>query len=368
MQSNVAQISLQMRKLDNCRELLINLTDGGKPYLITPGSVAVFVCKNADGESFERNCTIQNSVISCLIDRGITFLPGVIDAEIRLYGPYRENLASPRFLIVVNDRVAFDVDYSVPDDEMDVIDALIDRINDGEAERKAAEISRESAEAARQQRFNTDMETYGERIAQSISSAQIADGLAQSALNSANEAVTRANVAASVAEQASNTANKASEKANEAASMTISPVVTVTTISGGHRVNITDVNGTKSFDVLDGEDGEVVGGTKIATGSYEGTGSASKTLTFDFTPRAVFVQQVVASGSLVGGSMGVFLYGCGVSLALGQVDSYMVCKTEAAWTPNTLTTIGTTTGAAEVARAIEAFNMYAQTYHYVAIG
>jgi hypothetical protein len=245
---------------------------------------------------------------------------------------------------------------------------LLNQLMGEEAKRVAAEEKRDEAEEARQQRFNTDMETYGKKIAQSISSAQIADGLAQSALNSANEAVTRANVAASVAEQASNTANKASEKANEAASMTISPVVTVTTISGGHRVNITDVNGTKSFDVLDGEDGEVVGGTKIATGSYEGTGSASKTLTFDFTPRAVFVQQVVASGSLVGGSMGVFLYGCGVSLALGQVDSYMVCKTEAAWTPNTLTTIGTTTGAAEVARAIEAFNMYAQTYHYVAIG
>lgn len=262
MQSNVAQISLQMRKLDNYRELLINLTDGGKPYLITPGSVAVFVCKNADGESFERNCTIQNSIISCLIDREITFLPGVTDGEIRLYGPYGEDLASPRFLIVVNDRVAHDDDYSIPEEELDLLDSIFA----DEAERKAAEISRESAEEARQQRFNTAMETYGEKIAQTITSAQIADGLAQSALNSANEAVTRANAAASVAEQASNTANEASEKANEAASNVVSPTVSVTSITGGHRVAVTDKNGTKTFDVMDGKS-YTYGSTDLVAGS-----------------------------------------------------------------------------------------------------
>lgn len=34
----------------------------------------------------------------------------------------------------------------------------------------------------------------------------------------------------------------------------ISPTVTVTEIDGGHKVTITDVNGTQSFDVMDGED------------------------------------------------------------------------------------------------------------------
>lgn len=255
MQSNVAQISLQMRKLDNYRELLINLTDGGKPYLITPGSVAVFVCKNADGESFERNCTIQNSIISCLIDREITFLPGVTDGEIRLYGPYGEDLASPRFLIVVNDRVAHDDDYSIPEEELDLLDSIFA----DEAERKAAEISRESAEKARQQRFNTAMETYGEKIAQTITSAQIADGLAQSALNSANDAVTRANVASSMAESAANTAE-------QAAATVVSPTVSVSAISNGHRVTITDKSGTRYFDVMDGKS-YTYGSTDLVAGS-----------------------------------------------------------------------------------------------------
>lgn len=36
----------------------------------------------------------------------------------------------------------------------------------------------------------------------------------------------------------------------------VSPTVTVTDITGGHRVAITDANGTKTFDVMDGKDGE----------------------------------------------------------------------------------------------------------------
>lgn len=35
----------------------------------------------------------------------------------------------------------------------------------------------------------------------------------------------------------------------------VSPTVSVTDITGGHRVTITDVDGTKTFDVMDGEDG-----------------------------------------------------------------------------------------------------------------
>ena len=35
-----------------------------------------------------------------------------------------------------------------------------------------------------------------------------------------------------------------------------SPIVTVTNITGGHRVSITDIEGTKTFDVMDGADGK----------------------------------------------------------------------------------------------------------------
>lgn len=46
----------------------------------------------------------------------------------------------------------------------------------------------------------------------------------------------------------------------------VSPTVKVATISGGHRVTITDVNGAKSFDVMDGEDGSGGAGGSGADG------------------------------------------------------------------------------------------------------
>ena len=36
----------------------------------------------------------------------------------------------------------------------------------------------------------------------------------------------------------------------------VSPTITVEAITGGHRVTITDVNGTQTFDVMDGQDGQ----------------------------------------------------------------------------------------------------------------
>ena len=42
-----------------------------------------------------------------------------------------------------------------------------------------------------------------------------------------------------------------------------SPVVTVTTITGGHRVTVTDSEGAHSFDVMDGEDGRSVTGVTM---------------------------------------------------------------------------------------------------------
>lgn len=50
----------------------------------------------------------------------------------------------------------------------------------------------------------------------------------------------------------------------------VSPTVTVTDISGGHRVTITDKDGAKSFDVMDGESGSG-DGTTIYVGEVEPT-------------------------------------------------------------------------------------------------
>ena len=48
----------------------------------------------------------------------------------------------------------------------------------------------------------------------------------------------------------------------------VSPIITVSDIEGGHRVTITDAKGTQSFDVMNGEDGNVENVDKLfASGS-----------------------------------------------------------------------------------------------------
>ena len=53
----------------------------------------------------------------------------------------------------------------------------------------------------------------------------------------------------------------------------VSPTIDVTDIDGGHRITITDAEGTKSFDVMDGKDGKGEKGDKGDPFTYE-----------DFTP------------------------------------------------------------------------------------
>lgn len=43
---------------------------------------------------------------------------------------------------------------------------------------------------------------------------------------------------------------------SEGGSSAVSPTISISEIDGGHSVTITDVNGSQSFDVMDGSDGE----------------------------------------------------------------------------------------------------------------
>jgi cold shock CspA family protein len=62
----------------------------------------------------------------------------------------------------------------------------------------------------------------------------------------------------------------------------VSPTVAVSAITGGHRITITDVNGSKSFNVMDGEDGDdgysptikvstITGGHRVTITDVNGT-------------------------------------------------------------------------------------------------
>lgn len=61
----------------------------------------------------------------------------------------------------------------------------------------------------------------------------------------------------------------------------VSPTITVATITGGHRITITDVNGTHTVDVLDGKDGDA--GRGIVSVQKTGTAGLVDTYTITYT-------------------------------------------------------------------------------------
>ena len=91
--------------------------------------------------------------------------------------------------------------------------------------------------------------------------------------------------------------------------------------------------------------------TRIALGTYDGTGAKSKTLTFDFTPKIVFISDSKSSSPI-----GFLLNGCSDGLVIGIADNYVVNLT---WGEN------------DVTLAIDddsnRFNTKGKTYKYCAI-
>lgn len=59
----------------------------------------------------------------------------------------------------------------------------------------------------------------------------------------------------------------------------VSPTVSIATVSGGHRVTVTDASGTRSFNVMDGSDGAAGANGKDGQDGDDGVGIASVTQT-----------------------------------------------------------------------------------------
>lgn len=79
-----------------------------------------------------------------------------------------------------------------------------------------------------------------------------------------------------------------------------SPTVEVTNITDGHKVTITDKNGTKSFDVKDGKDGTSGSGSADLSGYYTKSEVDSKLNSIEVEPtKDLLYETVVANGGAV---------------------------------------------------------------------
>lgn len=126
IQRNISQISIPVRRYDTGINLRISLTDGGSPYLIENGCLAVFYGKKADGSPIQNSCVIENNtVIRYELTEQTTAFEGIVDCEVRLYSPEGYLLTSPKFIIVVHSRAVDDDDFPLSDNERSVLDLMV---------------------------------------------------------------------------------------------------------------------------------------------------------------------------------------------------------------------------------------------------
>lgn len=135
---------------------------------------------------------------------------------------------------------------------------LVDAVH---ADATAAEQAKTDAQTAAQQ-AGASAQKAGQALSDTITAKEDALKATKDAQTAANEATTSAGSADKSAQEAAGSLQElkngiaSGEFKGEPGNDGKSPVVTVTDIENGHRVSITDKDGTKTIDVLNGKDGK----------------------------------------------------------------------------------------------------------------
>jgi hypothetical protein len=136
-------------KGDTARVFLIRLSDGGLPYIIEEGCLAMISIKRPTETSLEAFCAIlDGTTIKYDFEQNpnTAVVPGIHDCSITLYDSEEREIASSRFTMIVSDKVVNKDDYEITDEDQNLIQAILG----AEASRQDAEIGRANAEAERQ--------------------------------------------------------------------------------------------------------------------------------------------------------------------------------------------------------------------------
>lgn len=159
MHSHRSQASVATFKGDTAVRLLINLTDGGNPYVIADGCIAVISGTKADGTKLFNRCAIlNNATVQYDFTEQTTSWAGVVNCELIIYGVDGNEITAPKFIIVVEEREV-DIGDITSENERVALATLIaseeSRIeaenlrNNNEATRVEAEATRVEAELSR---------------------------------------------------------------------------------------------------------------------------------------------------------------------------------------------------------------------------
>lgn len=205
-----SQASVPVFLGDTSIQLRISLSDGVKPYMIADGCLAKISIKRPSGTHLEAFCPIENNttiVYSFDQDKDLhpTAESGIHDCDVTLYDKDGGMLGSPRFTMVVNEKVINSDDIVISDEDRTTIDAIVQV----EIARQEAETGRINNEAARADAEAERAQAEQQRVL--LEDARIA------AENVREAIVGKAEAALALASEAAEKANEAAKKANEAA-------------------------------------------------------------------------------------------------------------------------------------------------------
>lgn len=165
---------------DTSVTLLISITDGGIPYVISDGCLAKLSIKRPTGTYIEEFCKIKNNAIieypfsqnenTCAV-RGIHF------CDVTIYGPDGGKVGGPRFTMSVNENVVEGKDVVLSDENKTAVDQIIM----DEVDRKIAEEGRVKAEKARVEAEVKREEATGKAIERAEEAAKKAEDAANNA-------------------------------------------------------------------------------------------------------------------------------------------------------------------------------------------
>lgn len=123
--SNSSKETVNAKRGDTARKLIISLVDGGLPYIISEDCYAVFTAKKPGGNVIYNDCTIKDNTIIYEFTEQTVAKEGRVNCEIKLYGANDKLITSPKFTIIVDNNVYNEGDEIESSDEFSALTKMV---------------------------------------------------------------------------------------------------------------------------------------------------------------------------------------------------------------------------------------------------
>ena len=175
MQVKHSQIAIPVTVGDTGKEFLINLSDGGVPYKIPEGSLAMLTIHRPTGTHLQAFCPIESDstiVYDFMQNKNTAAVEGIHNCELTLYGNVSGSVVSTAwFTMIVSARVVNNDSLNITDEDRSAVDAMIG----AEASRQSAELARINAESGRVS-AEEERRAYHKELQSLVESGEIGGG------------------------------------------------------------------------------------------------------------------------------------------------------------------------------------------------